>query len=150
MSSQNIHIVNRRASYEYELSDRFNAGIQLSGTEVKSVRLGQANIGDAYCFLDSNNEMIIKNLHISEWKQGSYNNHEPKRDRKLLLNKSELKKLRTKTKEKGYTIVPLKIFISDTGYIKIEIALGRGKKSFDKRDSIKERDVQREIARFIK
>lgn len=141
-----IEIKNKRARYEYFLSDDLTAGIVLSGTEIKSIRLGKVNISDAYCTF-INGELYVKNMHISEYVFGSYNRHEPNTERKLLLNKRELRKYETKTKERGYTIIPLRLFINDSGLAKLEIALARGKKLYDKRDSIKQKDIQRDIDR---
>jgi SsrA-binding protein len=120
-------IKNRKAFHEFEILESFTAGIQLTGTEIKSVRDGKVNMNDAYCYLQKG-ELWIKNMHISEYEKGTHYNHEPKRDRKLLLTKKELKKLDGKMKEKGFAVVPLKIFFSGTGYAKVEIALARGKK----------------------
>lgn len=145
-TKQNIEIRNKRASFEYEFLDVFIAGIQLFGTEIKSIRAGQANITDSYCFL-INNELFVKNLHISEYINGTYNNHLPLRERKLLLKRNELKKLEVKLKDVGLTIIPTRLFISENGYAKLEIVVAKGKKSFDKRESIKEKDIQREIDR---
>jgi SsrA-binding protein len=145
----NIVILNRRASFEYSFLEKYVAGLMLTGTEIKSIRMGKANINDGYCFF-KNNELFIKNMHITEYEKGTYNNHEPNRDRKLLLNKAEINKLLKKLKDQGLTIVPLKLFISESGYAKLEIALAKGKKLFDKRDDIKKRDIQRETARKIK
>jgi SsrA-binding protein len=142
-----IHIANRKASFEYQILEKFVAGIQLSGTEIKSIRTGNANLNDAYCAFERN-ELYILNLHISPFERSSYNSHEPKRNRKLLMKSAELKKLFSRVSEKGFAIVPLKIFLSETGYAKVEIALGRGKKSFDKRDDIKQRDAEREMGRY--
>lgn len=141
-----IHIVNKKASFEFILSTKFVAGIQLTGTEVKSIRLGNAGISEAFCFF-KDEELFIKGMNIGTFKQGSHFNHEPFRVRKLLLKKRELHKLRVKAAEKGFAIVPLKLYESDRGFIKLEIAIGQGKKSFDKRESIKERDVQRSLKR---
>lgn len=141
-----LNIVNRRASYEYHFITKYTAGMVLTGTEIKSIRAGQVNLGDAFCFI-KDNELFVRNLHISLWKQGSYYNHEPMRVRKLLLKKSELKKIRAKALEKGFTVVPIKIFLADSGYAKIEIAVAQGKKNFDKREDIKKRDVQRDLQR---
>ncbi len=121
----------------------------LVGTEVKSLREGRASFNDSYCFF-MKGELFIRSLHISEYTKGTSNNHDPVRERKLLLNKKELRKIEAKIKEKGYSIVPLKIFFSENGLAKIEIGLGKGKKLFDKRDSIKQRDVDREMKRFVK
>lgn len=152
MSKPTINIVNRKASYEYHLLAKYTAGMQLMGSEVKSIREGNANLGDAFCFFkpihkDGTEELFIRNLHIGVFKQASHYNHETLRVRKLLLKKGELRKLKSKSTEKGLTIIPLRIFLSDTGFIKIEIAIAQGKKSYDKRDSIKERDVKRDLAR---
>ncbi len=147
---KNIEIKNKKASFEYHLLQTYEAGIVLTGTEVKSIRAGKANINEAYCTFDKNGELWIKNMHISEYKLGTYYNHEPKRDRKLLLKKSELKKLHRKVMEKGFTIVPVKVYFSERGLVKIEIALAQGKKSFDKRHSIKEKDMKREGSRYNK
>lgn len=148
MESAKLNIVNRRASFDYQLLQRFTAGIVLTGTEIKSVRSGHVNLTDAFCFF-KDGELFIRNMHISQWKQGSHYNHDPLRVRKLLLKKSELKKLRTKATEKGFTIVPVKITLSESGYAKIEIAIAQGKKSFDKREDIKKKDQQREMQRFV-
>jgi SsrA-binding protein len=141
-----INIKNRRASFEYSFLDKYTAGIQLTGTEIKSIRNGRANITDGYCVF-INGERWARNVQIEEYEQGTYNNHEPKRDRKLLLNKHELKKLENKLKDQGLTIIPLRLFINEKGYAKLDIALGQGKKLYDKREDIKKRDVSREIAR---
>ncbi|HTN06887.1 SsrA-binding protein SmpB [Agriterribacter sp.] len=139
-------IRNRSAYYEYHIDDKYVAGLVLTGTEVKSLREGRASFNDSYCFFHSG-ELWIKSLHIAEYSHGTYHNHEPLRERKLLLHKKELKKLETKLKEKGYTIVPLSIFFNEKGLVKIEIGLGKGKKLHDKRESIKARDSEREIKR---
>jgi len=144
-----VNIKNKRASFEYHLIDRYIAGIQLLGTEIKSIREGKANINDSFCaFFDDG--LYIRNMHIAEYSFGSFYNHESKRDRKLLLNKKEIKKLKEKGEEKGFTIVPLRIFINERGYAKIEIALAQGKKDFDKRETLKERDSKREMDRVMK
>ena len=124
----------------------YTAGIVLTGTEIKSIRAGKASFTDSYCSF-INNELWLHNLHISEYQEGSYNNHEPKRDRKLLLTKRELRKINSKLNEKGTTIVPIVLFINENGYAKVEIALARGKKMFDKRESIKEKDNRRDMQR---
>lgn len=142
----NIHIKNRRASFEYSFIDKYIAGMQLTGTEIKSIRAGKANINDGFCvFLKE--ELYIRNMHIAHYFNGTYNNVEEKRDRKLLLTKHELKKLQLKLKDQGLTIIPLQLFINEKGYAKLEIALAKGKKLFDKRDDIKKRDVERETNR---
>ncbi|HRP54599.1 SsrA-binding protein SmpB [Agriterribacter sp.] len=140
------NIRNRSAYYEYHIDDKYVAGLVLTGTEVKSLREGRASFNDSYCYFHKG-ELWIKSLHIAEYSHGTYHNHEPLRERKLLLNKKELKKLESKLKEKGYTIVPLSIFFSDKGLAKIEIGLGKGKKMHDKRETIKARDSEREIKR---
>jgi SsrA-binding protein len=147
--ASDINIRNKKASFEYHILENFIAGIKLLGTEIKSIREAKANISDAFCTF-INGELYVRNLHVSEYSHGSFYNHEAKRDRKLLLTKKELKKLLVKSDDKGLTIVPLKIFISNRGFAKIEIALAQGKKAFDKRDSIKERDVKREIDAAMK
>lgn len=141
-----VNIKNKKASFEYFLLEKYTAGIVLSGTEIKSLRESKANIADAYCFF-VNGELFIRNMHISEYKFGTYNNHEPKRDRKLLLTKRELKKLNTRLKEQGVTIIPLWLFINDKGLAKLEISLAKGKKQYDKRETLRGKDIQREIER---
>ncbi len=148
MEKNQIHIVNRRASFEYHLVNKYTAGIVLTGTEIKSIRDGHVNITDAFCFI-KDGELFIRNMHISIWKQGSYYNHDPLRVRKLLLKRSELKKIKAKAIEKGFTIIATKLFLSETGYAKIEIAVAQGKKNFDKREDIKKRDISREMARGL-
>lgn len=144
-----INIKNKKAGFLYELSDKQVAGIQLTGTEIKSIRQGKVSFTDSYCFF-RDNELYIKNLHITEYSHGTYANHNPKRDKKLLMNRKELNKLGKKTREKGFTIIPVRLFINDRGLAKLEIALGRGKKQFDKREDIKKRDTQRDVQRKIK
>jgi SsrA-binding protein len=144
-----MEIVNRKAKFEYEFLQTMEAGMQLTGTEVKSLRNGDANMGDAWCLFE-NGELYIKNLHIGEYKHASTEQHPPMRIRKLLLHKAELKKLERRATEKGLTIVPYRIFFAESGFAKCEIALARGKKSFDKRETIKERDVQRDLDRTRK
>lgn len=145
--SKDISIRNKQASFEYAILDTYTAGIVLQGTEIKSIREGKVNLQDGYCYLN-NGEVFVKNIHISPYEQGTHYNHDPLRERKLLLKKSEIKKLSTKLKEKGLTLIPLKLFINDKGFAKLEIGLGKGKKQFDKRDSIKERDIKRELDRM--
>jgi SsrA-binding protein len=140
---------NRQAYYEYFIDDKFDAGMVLTGTEVKSLRAGKASFNDAYCYINKG-ELYIKSLHIAEYSHGTTNNHDPLRERKLLLTKRELKKIESKIKEKGITVVPLRIFFSEKGLAKIEIGLGKGKKLYDKRETIKQRDTQREMKKFIK
>ena len=146
---ENIYIKNRPATFEYAIEDRLKAGIVLTGSEIKSVRNGKVSFNDSYCFF-SNGELWIKSLHIAEYVNAGYAGHAPVHDRKLLLQKKELAKWHAKVKEKGYSIVPLAMFINDTGYAKLEIGLGKGKKLHDKRESTKSRDVEREIKRYIK
>ncbi|MCE2495080.1 MAG: SsrA-binding protein SmpB [Flavobacteriales bacterium] len=149
MSKEGINIVNRRARFEYELIDEYTAGIKLQGTEIKSIRNGKASLGEAYgmFILD---ELWIRDMHIAEYKYGSYANHEPKRPRKLLLNRHELKKIQKRLAEKGLTVVPTRLFIDDNGRAKLGIAVGRGKKKFDKRESIKRREDNRKMDRAMK
>lgn len=142
-------ISNRSATYHYAIEQRFTAGMVLLGTEIKSMRMGKVSFNDSYCFLQGG-ELWIKSLHVAEYSFGTSNNHNPVRDRKLLLTSRELRKLESKTKEKGYTIIPLRIFMSESGYAKIEIALARGKKVHDKRDSIKAKDAERDLKRTLK
>lgn len=147
--SANVQIKNKKAHFEYHILDTYIAGIRLLGTEIKSIREGKANINDSFCsFLDDG--LYMRNMHIAEFSHGSFYNHEAKRDRQLLLTKRELKKLRSKLETKGYTIIPLRLFISDRGFAKVEIALAQGKKDFDKRDTIKDRDIKRELGRQVK
>ena len=144
--SSKINIKNRKASFEYQFIATFVAGISLVGTEIKSIRNNKANISDAHCvFMEE--ELFVKNLHIAEYSHGGKSNHEPKRARKLLLNRQELNKMIGKVKEKGMSIIPIRLFINDQGKAKLEIALAKGKKIYDKRESIKEKDLKRDIAR---
>ena len=147
--SQNINIRNKKAFFEYEILERFTAGIQLAGTEIKSIRNGKANLGDAYCRF-SQHELYVVNMNISEYDFGNINNHEARRDRKLLLHKKELQKLQKKIKESGLAIIPLKMFITDRGFCKVEIGLGKGKKAYDKRETLKQKDHKRDIDRAMK
>ena len=142
----NIDIKNKRASFDYELLETFTAGIVLTGTEIKSIRGGKASLADAYCYFVGD-ELFVKNMHIAEYWWGSFSNHDPRRDRKLLLTRKELNKLLRRNKEKGLTIVASRMFINDGGYAKLVIALARGKKEYDKRESIKEKDLRREMDR---
>ena len=156
-----INIKNKKASFEYSFIDKYVAGLQLTGTEIKSIREAKSNINDAFCvFLPArmngvnrsggNDELFIRNMHIAPYFNGTYNNVGEKRDRKLLLNKRELDKLQGKLKDKGLTIIPLRLFISEKGYAKLEIALAKGKKLYDKRDDIKKKDIERETNRSLK
>ncbi|MFT5971243.1 MAG: SsrA-binding protein [Flavobacteriales bacterium] len=147
MAKQAINIKNKRASFEYEFLETFSAGMQLTGTEVKSIRAGKASIGEAYCYIH-NGELWIKNMHIAEYSHGNIYNHEPLRERKLLLHGREIQKLESKLKDVGISIVPLRMYFSEKGWVKLDIALGRGKKLHDKRDSIKARDTDRQINRL--
>lgn len=139
---------NRNAKYEYAFLEEFTAGLQLFGTEIKSIRQKDVSISEGYCAFQGD-ELYVLNMHIGEYEQGTYNNHEPKRERKLLLKRQELKKLQNKLKDKGLTIIPTRLFISDGGYAKLNIALAKGKKIHDKRDNIKDRDVKREMDRAM-
>ena len=141
-----INIKNKRASFDYEFIDTYTAGIVLTGTEIKSIRAGKASLVDTYCFINRG-EMWVKNMHIAEYFYGSYNNHSARRDRKLLLNKKELRKLQQSTKTPGFTIVPTRLFIGDKGLAKLVIALAKGKHEYDKRQSIKDNEDKREISR---
>ena len=141
-----LELTNRKAHYEYFFEATYIAGMVLSGTEIKSLRAGKASFNDSYCIFHQG-ELFVKSLHISEYSFGTHSNHEPLQERKLLLNKRELKKLENKIKEKGYTIIPLKIFISEKGFAKMEIGLGKGKKIYDKRETIKARENDRDIKR---
>lgn len=145
----NINIRNRKASFEYELIERYTAGMQLAGTEIKSIRQGKVSLNESYCQF-YNGELFAKNIHISEYELGTINNHLPRRDRKLLLTKRELEKLERKLKESGLTIVPTKMFINEKGLAKLEIALARGKKLYDKRETLKQKDSKREMDRMMK
>lgn len=137
-------IKNKRASFDYFLSNHLVAGIVLYGTEIKSIREGKASLADTYCIFIGN-ELWIKNMQISAYRLGTFYNHDVKRDRKLLLTKRELRKFQRATKETGFTVIPLRIFIADNGYAKVEIALARGKKAYDKRQTLKENDARREM-----
>lgn len=142
-----INIKNKKAFHDFELIERFHAGLQLQGTEIKSIRLGKASLNDSYCVFHKD-ELYVRGLQIAEYAWASYNSHEPGRERKLLLNRKELNKLLRKTKESGLTIVALKLYISDKGYAKIEIALAKGRKMYDKREVIKKKDTQRQMERM--
>ncbi len=148
-SASRINIRNKRATFDYELIERFRAGIQLVGTEIKSIRAGKASLVDSYCYF-VNGELWLKGMRVSEYFYGTYNNHQPERERKLLLKKKELQKLERKTKESGLTIVPVKLSFNERGYAKVEIALAKGKKQHDKRESLKMKDASREMDRVRK
>ncbi len=144
-AKSSIEIKNKRASFDYEFIETFTAGIVLSGTEIKSIRAGKASLVDCYCYFVGH-ELFVKNMHVAEYHWASaWGRHDPKRDRKLLLNRRELTKLQRAVKEKGLTIVAVKLFIADNGYAKLLIALARGKREYDKRQSIKEKDMRREM-----
>lgn len=145
--SNSIAIKNRQASFNYELLEKFVAGMVLKGTEIKSIKEGKASLQDGYCYVN-NGELYVKGLTITPYAQGTHYNHEPDRERKLLLKRAEIRKLESKMNEKGLTLVPTRLFINDRGYAKLEIALARGKKQFDKRQSIKEKDLKRELSRI--
>ena len=144
-----MEIKNRQAFFEYYIDDKYTAGISLTGTEVKSLREGTASFNDSYCIIHQG-ELFLRSFHIAEYSHGTVNNHDPIRERKLLLNRREINKLEAKIKEKGYTIVPLRLFMNEKNLVKLEIGLAKGKKLHDKRDTIKQRDTDREIKRYLK
>ncbi len=146
--SKDISIKNKRATFDYNILETFTAGIVLTGTEIKSIRLGKAGLTDTYCYV-TNGEVWVKNMYIAEYFYGTYNNHEQRRDRKLLLNRKEIRRLEKDGKESGFTIVPLKLYINERGLAKLVIGIGRGKKEYDKRQSIKEREDKRAMARMF-
>jgi SsrA-binding protein len=148
MTAKKIEIKNKKASHEYFLEEKLVTGMSLVGTEIKSIREGKASLKEAYCFI-KDGELFVKNMHIAEYKYGSYENHEPKRDRKLLANKKEISKFWSKVKEKGNSIIPVRLFINDSGLAKLEIALAKGKKLHDKRDSLKEKDMKKQLKDLI-
>ena len=148
MKFKELNIKNSRATYDYHIVDTFTAGIVLTGTEIKSIRLGKAGLTDTFCYMN-NGELWVKNMYIAEYFYGTYNNHAARRDRKLLLNRKELDRLDKDGKEAGFTIVPLKLFINERGLAKLVIGLARGKKEYDKRQSIKEREDKRDMARIM-
>ncbi len=147
--SSRINIKNKRAEHDYFIIDQYIAGIVLTGTEIKSIRAGKAGLVDTFCFI-SNNEIWVKNMYIAEYSFGSFNRHEIRRDRKLLLNKKEIRNLAEETKSPGQTIVPLRLFIDDNGRAKLVIGLCRGKKEYDKRETLKEKEGRREMDRVLK
>ncbi len=148
--SSKVNIRNKKATFQYEILDKYEAGLKLLGTEIKSIRDNKASLGEAYCYFRED-ELYIKNMHIAEYSHGNINNHDPLRERKLLLHKKELKKLAENLNKGGNnTIVPLRLYMNDRGLAKLEIALGRGKKLFDKRQSLKEKDVKRDIERNLR
>lgn len=144
-----ITIKNKRASFDYELLETFTAGIVLTGTEIKSIRLGKASLVDTFAIVERG-EVWVKNMYVAEYAFGTYNNHAPRRDRKLLLNRKEIRRLQTATKDRGFTIVPTRLFINERGLAKLVLAIARGKKEYDKRQSIRERDDRREMDRMFK
>jgi len=146
--SKDINIKNRRATFDYAIGDTFTAGLVLTGTEIKSIRQGKASLADTFCYVD-NGEVWVKNMYIAEYFYGTYNNHATRRDRKLLLNRKEIAKIEKSGKESGFTIVPLRLFINDRGLAKLVIGIARGKKEYDKRQSIKEREDKRAMARIM-
>ena len=149
MKQPAINIKNKRATFDYELLDTSTAGIVLTGTEIKSIRQGKASLVDTFCFF-SNGELWVKNMHVAEYFYGSYNNHSARRDRKLLLTKKELDKLLRTSRDPGFTIVPVRLFINEKGLAKVVVALAKGKKQYDKRQSLREKDDKREMARMFK
>lgn len=149
MKASDINIKNRRANFDYEITETFTAGIVLTGTEIKSIRQGKASLVDTYCLVE-NDEVWVKGMHVAEYFYGSYNNHAARRDRKLLLNRKEIARIAKAADDVGFTIVPLRLFINEKGLAKLVIGIGRGKKQYDKRQSIRERDDKREIARAMR
>jgi len=147
---KNINIKNKKARFQYELLDTYIAGIVLSGTEIKSIRLGKASIAESFCEFNDSGELFVVNMQIDEYSHGSHYNHRPKAERKLLLNKQELAKLHKAVKNTGLTIIPLSLFLNDRGLAKLKIALARGKKLYDKRETLKERDTKRSLDRIKK
>ncbi|MEM8846304.1 MAG: SsrA-binding protein SmpB [Bacteroidota bacterium] len=147
---KNINIKNKRARFDFELLDTYTAGIVLSGTEIKSIRLGKASLSQSFCEFNDKGELFVINMQVDEYSHGSYYNHKPKAERKLLLNKQELKKLRREVTTSGLTIVPLNLFVNDRGLAKMNIALAKGKKMYDKRENIKDRDNKRNLSRIKK
>ena len=148
MTFKEVNIKNRRANFDYAITDTVTAGIVLTGTEIKSIRLGKASLVDTYCYVH-NGEVWVKNMYIAEFFYGTYNNHTERRERKLLLNRKEIRELDKAQKEPGVTIVPLRLFISQRGYAKLVIGIGRGKKEYDKRQTIREREDKRTMARLF-
>lgn len=145
-----INILNKKARFQYEILDKYTAGIVLTGTEIKSIRSSKASIAESFCEFNEQNELFVINMTIEEYLYGTYYNHRPKAERKLLLNKKELKKLEKEVQNTGLTIIPLKLFINDKGYAKLNIGLAKGKKLFDKRETMKDRDNKRDLARIKK
>lgn len=148
MKFKEVNIKNKRATFDYAITDTFTAGIVLTGTEIKSIRMGKASLVDTFCYV-TNGEVWVKNMNIAEYFYGTYNNHDSRRDRKLLLNRKEIRQIEKATREAGFTVVPLRLFINDRGLAKLVIGIGRGKKEYDKRQSIKEREDKRTMARMF-
>lgn len=150
MSQNNINIKNRKAKFQYEILDKYTAGIKLVGTEIKSIREGKASIAESFCEFNDKGELFVVNMNIQEYSHASHFNHNPKTERKLLLNKKELKKLYKEVRNSGLTIIPLRLFINDRGYAKLLISLAKGKKLYDKRETIKKRETNRRLDRVKK
>lgn len=150
MMQKNINIKNKRARFDYEILDRYTAGIVLGGTEIKSIRLGKASVSQSFCEFNEKGELFVINMQIDEYSHGGYYNHKPKAERKLLLNKRELNKLRKEVTTSGLTIIPLNLFINEKGLAKVNIGLAKGKKLYDKRETIKDRDNKRDLSRIKK
>lgn len=144
-----VNIKNKRATFDFAIGDTYTAGLVLTGTEIKSIRDGKASLADTFCYVD-NGEVWVKNMYVAEYFYGSYNNHSARRDRKLLLNRKEIQKLQKASEDPGFTIVPMKVFINERGLAKMQIGVGRGKKQYDKRQSIREREDKRAIDRMFK
>ena len=149
MPGDKINIKNKKAYFDFEILEKLFAGMELTGTEIKSIRKGKASLADSYCYF-KNNELWVKGMRISEYEQGSYHNHDPYRERRLLLHRSELNRLEKRVREKGFTIVTMRLFLNDKGLAKLEIALARGKKEYDKRETIRQKDLQRDMERLGK
>lgn len=149
MNFKNFLIKNKKANFNYDISDKYTAGMVLKGTEIKSLKESKVNFSNSYCLI-IDDQVYLKGMNISEYLYGNNNNHDPDRDRKLLLNKNEIKQIKKKVTEKKLSIVPIKLFINNRGYVKLEIGLGKGKKSFDKREDIKKRDIDRNLRESLK
>ena len=150
MQKNNINIQNKKARFQYELLDKYQAGIVLSGTEIKSIRLGKASIAESFCEFNEKSELFVINMNVEKYIHGTHYNHNPKSERKLLLQKKELRKLHKEVKNSGLTIVPLRLYINERGLAKMQIALARGKKLYDKRETIKDRESKRRLDRIKK
>ena len=149
MGNNNINIKNRRATFDYEIVETFTAGIVLTGTEIKSIRLGKSSLVDTFCYIE-NDEVWLKNMYVAEYFFGSYNNHNVRRDRKLLLNKKEIAEMHKYNQQSGFSLIPLRVFISEKSLAKVVVAIAKGKKEYDKRQSIKEKEDKRMLARLMK